>query len=139
MLNIAIYWTYISAVNKSHEQNPKLCLWNAYILEGGADREQGIKYINNNFSDKYGKKSKAGWKDRKCSFTFSDAGGGIWAEVWIMGQSRYEETWEQKALRQKHSQVLALEEEGQCACGGEKANGEMRGSCRPPPEIRLLF
>lgn len=45
------------AVSKSSEQNPKSCLWSAHILEGGADHEQGIKYINNNLSDKKIKQS----------------------------------------------------------------------------------
>ena len=43
-----------------------------------------------------------------------------------MGQGRYEVIWEQKTLRQKHLQALALEEEGQCACAGGKAKGEMK-------------
>lgn len=34
--------------------------------------------------------------------------------------------WEQKALRQKHLQALALEEEGQCVCAGGKAKAEMK-------------
>ena len=34
--------------------------------------------------------------------------------------------WEQKTLRQKHLQALALEEEGQYVCAGGKAKGEMK-------------
>lgn len=72
----------LSAVNKSDEQNSNPHLWGIYILE--EDHEQGIKYINNNFNNKYDKNT-AGLRDRKYLFMWADPGGSIQAEVWTMG------------------------------------------------------